>query len=174
MATSIEGTLVVADLDAGSLELRLDALDPEAHLRWDRADRPFLDAAALSMPEGRSFVRLVTLRPTDDGWELIADPAEWLTGDAAERAATAEGTDAPGGFFIRDPEGSIRLAKLADDVAVELLALVEGNPIPTSATPEDLASLVDAPDPDRWFPTGYFWVEVANGEVVAVAQHYVP
>lgn len=59
------------------------------------------------------------------GDELIADYAQWLTGDEADRAAIedgeiAEGESVPNGYYIRNVNPQLRTLPVADDVTIFL------------------------------------------------------
>lgn len=114
---------------------------------------------------------------------LLFDAAEWLTGDAADRAAAEDGVIAPGeevpnDYYIRNPdlgEETVRLA-LEDDVEI-VLTFWRGNPgDETVVDLETFAGFFDrgADEQDAVLQSFPYWLRVEDGAVVRIRQQYVP
>lgn len=173
LASGPDGQVVVGDLDTGTVAVA--AVTPGVRLRWDRSERPFLAATIdEGLGDGRIFAQVLTVRPTAEGWEAVIDPAEWLTGEDAAEAAAEAGADAPGEFFIRNPDHDLFTVPIAPTAAITLIGLVDGNPEPEPATIDDLAEQLAGTAPNRWYATGVYWLDIDHGEIVAIDQQYVP
>ncbi len=173
LASGPDGRVVVGDLDTGTVETAIST--PGVRLRWDRIDRPFLAAVAdTALDDGRVFARILTVRPTAEGWDAVIDPAEWLTGEAPAEAAGEDGTDAPDDFSIRNRDTDLFTVPIAPAATLTLIGLVDGDPEPVTSDIEDLAEELSGTAPNRWYATGFYWLDIVDGEVVAIEQQYVP
>lgn len=131
--------------------------------------------------------------------EIVADFAQWLTGDDADQAAFEDGVIAsvdegvPNDFYIRNVNPQLRTLALAGDVAVVLINPLEITPVDVSA--DEWVSLFK-PDGTPWdydvddvpsFPEPYFdyyganvvqapyWLYLgADGTVIQIEQQYLP
>jgi hypothetical protein len=123
----------------------------------------------------RSFVRL-------DGFDLAAGTllvtdAEFLSGDDATRAAQEAGDPwgAPNGFFIR-LLATTRALQIDPDARIT----VNGNDAAGdySLVPISVAVLVAAlgggASPEAMDSSPYWWIDVADGRIVAIEQQYLP
>ncbi len=131
--------------------------------------------------------------------EIVADYAQWLTGDEAARAAYEDGVIAtveegvPNDYYIRNVNPQLRTLPLASDVVVWLISPAAQ----IGSVPVDLEEWLDLFDdgvPWDWesdeVPNwedhlyfGYYgasmvdtpyWFVILDGEVIAVEQQYVP
>ncbi|MDF1597566.1 MAG: hypothetical protein P1T08_15920 [Acidimicrobiia bacterium] len=130
--------------------------------------------------------------------EIVADYAQWLSGDEANQAAFEEGVIAsveegvPNDYYIRNVNPQLRTLPLADDVTVWLISPVEGVTSVEVGIGEWLGLFNDGVPWDYEtdeIPTwdepyfGYYgaamkqtpyWFVILDGEVIAIEQQYVP
>ncbi len=129
--------------------------------------------------------------------EIVADYAQWLSGDEANQAAFEDGVissveeGVPNDYYIRNVNPQLRTLPLADDVAVWLISPVEVTSVEV-AIGEWLGLFNDGAPWDYetdQVPTwdepyfGYYgaamlqtpyWFVILDGEVIAIEQQYVP
>lgn len=131
--------------------------------------------------------------------EIVADYAQWLTGDEANQAAFEDGVigsveeGVPNDYYIRNVNPRLRTLPLSGDVAVWLVSAPSG-PVETVAVEveEWLALFNDGvpwdyetEEPPAWEAPhyGYFgsgtiyagyWLFIVGGEVIAIERQYVP
>ena len=115
---------------------------------------------------------------------LRLDPAEFLTGEAAQRAAEAVGVvefgePVPNGYYVHDPDPATFEVALADDVRVTRVACPDSC---RDGVPGDLEGLIRSfreerdytlADPYRGAQSQY-WVTIEDGRVVAIDEQYLP
>lgn len=131
--------------------------------------------------------------------ELVADFAQWLTGEEAARAAYEDGVigsieeGVPNDYYIRNVNTRLRTFPIAGDVQIWLATAAEG---PVIMVPVDLETWLGlfndgAPwDPDAgevppgepphfdYFGAGSvhapYWLTIRDGEVIAIEHQYTP
>ncbi len=120
-----------------------------------------------SLPDGTWF-GYVTVADAD-GIEF--DLACWFTGDAATRAAEEEGEESPppNDYYVRNSNETTRDVPVADGTQVIWYPNF-GDPT-TEATIDYQLWLTEAEERD--FMPGV-WIEVSGGEVVEIAEQWVP
>jgi hypothetical protein len=113
---------------------------------------------------------------------LAFDEAEFLTGDAAQKAAEEDGFVKPGesvpnDYYIRNPDKTARTLRLANDAKIthfQCSPCRDG--LPGKLGPF-LAAFVtgrrNLNDPYRGKYSQY-WLTIRDGEVVAIDEQYVP
>jgi hypothetical protein len=141
------------------------------------------------LPEAtEEFAYLMEVGPD----EVVADYAEFLTGEEANQAAVAagvieEGDSVPNGYFIRNVNPRLRTLAL-DDPPVVVLPTAETGPVTEVAVPfeEWLARFDDGkswpegqspPDDRFFFPAAEgtpYWLTIQDGIVVQIRQQYLP
>lgn len=131
--------------------------------------------------------------------EIVADYAQWLTGDEANQAAFEDGEipsieeGVPNGYYIRNTNPRLRTLPLDDDVEVWLTSPAGDSVDPIEVSFEEWQSLFN--DGIPWDPDieevppweaphfGYFgagtvyapyWLTILDGAVIAIEQQYVP
>jgi hypothetical protein len=140
---------------------------------------PFLPSPPLGPPRETVFYgHAKSLVRKSGRWELRVDPAEFLVGLAAERAAAEDGAIRPGepvpnDYYTRD-EGH-RLLTFRVPGATHVTVVTRG----LRATPIGVAELARAlagkPTPHRLFePQAGFWIHVAGDTVRGIDQQYTP
>ncbi len=121
---------------------------------------------------------------------VVADYAEWFTGDEATQAAREDGALPPQqpeeeGFYIRNLDPSTQVITLADNPVIVLWACYQ-EPLPCltreAVDAETWADLMADPESDYnlvgwwWYGDGYlpYWLTIDDGVVVQVTEHYLP
>ena len=113
---------------------------------------------------------------------LSIDLAEFLTGDAADKAAAdagevAPGEEVPNDYFIDNGEEEYVTLPLAPNVAVRVVGdppeLVDGELEPFA---EAFTKRPDEIEPDSRYRgvTSQYWVTVRDGQVAAIEEQYLP
>jgi len=131
--------------------------------------------------------------------EIVADYAQWLTGDEANQAAFEDGEipsveeGVPNGYYIRNVNPRLRTLSLDDDVRVWLATPAEGPVTTIEVGIEEWLGLfndgmpwdyeTDDLPPGEAPHFGYFgagtvyapyWLTILDGEVIAIEQQYIP
>ena len=139
------------------------------------------ESAKTSPRELVFYGHVKSLKPTASGYELRVDPALWLGGLTAQRAAVEDkalppGEPVPNDYYIRD-EGHRLLTYLVPAGAhVTVLTYkdqIRGTPI----TVAELAYLLAGKNPNhrRLFePKAGYWIRVALDTVRSLDQQYQP
>ncbi len=130
--------------------------------------------------------------------EIVADYAQWLTGDEANQAAFEDGVigsveeGVPNDYYIRNVNPRLRTLPLSGDVAVWLVSAA--GPVMSVAVEVDewLALFNDGvpwdyetEEPPSFEPPHYdyfgsgtvyagYWLIIVDGEVIAIERQYVP
>jgi hypothetical protein len=147
---------------------------------------PSSDAAAKT-PAGkqsRQYGHIASLLQAGGRYELRFDPAQWLTGAAAERAAVAAkaiepGQPVPNDYFIVDDAHSVDSYAVPATAHVTVLTR-DGDPQKLGATPisvSELAQILSGKNPKHrrlTEPKAGFWIRIASGSVVSLDQQYQP
>ena len=113
---------------------------------------------------------------------LAFDEAEFLTGDAAQKAAEKDGVVAPGeavpnDYYVRNADKATRTLRIASDATIT----AKRCSLCRKGRPGELGPFLAAfmkgrqtfADPYRG-SYGSYWLTIANGEVVAIDEQYVP
>jgi hypothetical protein len=122
-----------------------------------------------------------SLKRAGDGFELRVDPALWLGGLTAQRAAVedkaiAPGEPVPNDYYIRDEGHQLLTYRVPGNARVTVLTYkggIKGTPI----TAADFAGLLVGRNPRhiRLFePQAGFWIRVATDTVRSMEQQYQP
>ncbi len=119
------------------------------------------------LPDGEWFGYVLTTA----GDELDFDLACWFTGDAAARAAAEDGEESPppNDYYIRNINELVRTVPVAADAGVTWFPDFGDPTSEETATYADWIDLIE----DRDFMPGV-WLEVEDGEVVAIQEQWVP
>jgi hypothetical protein len=127
------------------------------------------------LPDGRYFVYAKAVSEGAVGPELTFDLAYFLTDEAAQEAATAAGDEFVNGYYIVNDNPKLRTMPLSPDAIVRYVPegtccnLKAGDLDAWSAAVNGTAQ-TDYPNMD---PTGW-WIRVEGGEIVRIAQQWVP
>jgi hypothetical protein len=122
---------------------------------------------------------------------LVADYAEWYTGDEAAAAAIEDGQGASDGtydleFYIRNQNGRLRTLEVASGTDVVLIACYPNEDGPCVTTESvGLVTFADLlADPEAaldtqgwyWYGAGEvpFWLTLSDGVVIQIDEQYLP
>jgi hypothetical protein len=119
------------------------------------------------------------------GFELRFDPAEWLGGETANRAAIEDGLIPPGDvvpndYYIRDEGHRLLTYFVPANAPVTVVTNQPGQGIrPTAITVSELVQILEGKNPAhrRIFDRGNhlgFWIRVATDTVRSLEQQYQP
>jgi hypothetical protein len=140
---------------------------------------PFLPTPPFGPPRERVFYGHAKSVVRRGGhWELRVDPAEFLSGLTATRAAVEDGAIAPGDavpndHYVRDEGHRLLTFRLPPGTRITMVARgLEPTRVPV---PELALVLAGKKRPHRLFePQAGFWIRVANDTVRAMDQQYQP
>ncbi|MGH9233539.1 MAG: hypothetical protein ACRD0R_09420 [Acidimicrobiales bacterium] len=105
------------------------------------------------------------------------DLIQWLTGEAAREAYTADNPDDPGyppnDLYVVNDNPRLRVLPVADDVPVTVL---EHGYEPMGVTFEELPAFVadDVFPDDVWLWHNPFWLTVRDGTIIDIEEQYTP
>jgi hypothetical protein len=167
-------------------------LDPGVHLLDVTATNPAGVESVLtievivdpSLVEQLAFVQSVDATKGT----VVADYAQWFTGEAATEAAREDGEigpdeQVPNDYYIRNDNTRLRTLDVADDTDVGLQACYPdpGPCVTTEAVDvETWATLLSDPGSDvvswQWYGGGYlpYWLTLDGDLVVQVVEQYLP
>ena len=117
-------------------------------------------------------------------FELRFDPAFWLSGTTANRAAVADGVIAPGDtvpndYYIRNESRRVLTYIVPRTARVTVLTNPGAGPRSTRITVGELAAIVEGRNPrsrplyDEGNHLGY-WATISNDTVIRLDQQYQP
>lgn len=124
--------------------------------------------------------------------EVVADYAEFLTGDVADAAAIdageiAEGEHVPNGYYIRNVDPRLRTLPLDESPVVVLPTFAQGPVTEVNVAFDEWLAMFDdgrpwsegqAPPGDGFFAPGAegvpYWLTIHDGVVVQIRQQYLP
>jgi hypothetical protein len=113
---------------------------------------------------------------------LTFDEAEFLTGDAAQKAAEEDGVvpagePVPNDYYIRNPDKTTRTLRIANDAKIT----AKRCQLCRHGQPGELGPFLASFSKGRQtFANPYrgkyslYWLTIENGEVVAIDEQYVP
>ena len=143
---------------------------------------PFLPKPPFAGPsQVVHFAYVVSLTRTGGRWQARVDPAEFLTGTTANRAASDDGVISPGDAVPNDnyvrSEGHRLLSYLVKPGA-HVTVVTNGARAGIRATPvsvAELARIVRGGNPRHralFEPKNGFWQRIANDTILALDQQY--
>lgn len=131
--------------------------------------------AAPVIEDGRHAVHLTGLAV--EARTIEFDVIQWLTGEAAREAYTADHPDDPGyppnDYYIVNENPRLRVLPVADDVTVTVL---EHGFEPMQIAFEDLPAFLagDAFPDDQSLWHSPFWLTVRDDTITAIEEQYIP
>ena len=169
--------VVVAAL--GALLSLAGSAQPADSARSAPAGSPFLPTPPLGPPrEIALYAHAKSLTRKGGHWELRVDPAQFLSGLAAQRAAVEDGAISPGeavpnDFYTRDESHRLLTFRVAPGAHVTVMTR---GPKATPITVAELARAVAGKKtPHRlWEPQAGYWIRVAGDTVRGMDQQYTP
>ncbi len=126
-------------------------------------------AGGAGLMDGRHFGEVASVDP--DAPALTIDPAEFLTGEAATRAARADGEIGPGeqldtDYYIRNVGKDVYRIPVDRNARIEVL---EGGHGPATGFVDIHGLAASLHHGRRWY-----WVTVTGGRVVQLEAQYLP
>jgi len=108
---------------------------------------------------------------------LAFDEAQFLTGDAARKAAEEDGADAPGDSYIRNRDKTTQTLRIANDAKITAKRCPLCRHGRNGELDPFLASFMKGrqtfADPYRG-KYSLYWLTIRDGEVAAIDEQYVP
>lgn len=163
-----------AEERAADLESRLASKTAEPSVPASSA--PATSTPAASLPT-RQFAYVNRVTSLKGAISLSADYAQFLTGDAAVKAAAAAGDEAPNDYFIVNDSKKLRELPVSPSATVRLTMRPDG-----SSEPDGFASSLAAftgfflkPTADNeGIRISPFWLTIKDGTVISIEQQYLP
>jgi hypothetical protein len=163
-----------------ALLLWLGALpDPPASARAASSASPFLPRPPFGPPrEVVLYAHATSLVRHAGHWELRVDPALFLSGLTAQRAAVEDGAIGPGeavpnDYYTRDDSHRLLTFRVAPRARVKVMS--RGPKATSIAVPELARALAGKRTPHPlWEPQAGFWIRIAGDTVRALDQQYTP
>jgi hypothetical protein len=125
------------------------------------------------LADGRHAVKILAV--SDAKKTVRFDAIQFLTGEAANKAAAEDGEDSPppNDYYIRNTNPKVRTLSIAPSVTVTVNVLAAAD---TGSSTEDtritLAKLAGYPR-DR-VDDAVFWLTVSHGKVTRIEEQYLP
>lgn len=134
----------------------------------DEADGSGCTPGEGSLPDGEWYGQVTSASPD----EVEFDLACWFSGDAATRAAAADGEESPppNDYYIRNVNTTLRTVEVGDDVMVVWYPEIGD---PNSEATISYEEWRDAFDDRGEFALGV-WLEIENGAISAIREQWVP
>jgi len=173
--------IVVAGTALAALALAASTGPASASPDAAAAVSPFLPSPPLSPPNRLVFYgNVATLSRTAGRWILRVDPAAFLSGLTAQRAAVEDGAIGPGeavpnDYYVRNESKQPLTYVVAPAARITVItAGTRASRIPVS----ELAALVKGRNPRKrklfGSPTEGYWVQVRGDTVLSMDQQYRP
>jgi len=127
------------------------------------------------LPDGRHFVYVKKLHGTPPVATLTFDLAEFLTGEAAAQAAAEHGDESPppNDYYIVNDNPKLRTMAVAPDVTIQAIDWTNCCEL-TDVPYTDWAASLLAPTDALHGALSQYWLTVADGEIVAIEEQYLP
>lgn len=142
------------------------------------ANSPFLPSPPLRPPRLLVFYgNLATLDRKGGHWELRVDPAAFLEGETARRAAVADGVIGPGeavpnDYYVRNESKRLLVYVVAPQAGV---TVITAGIRATRVSVMELAALLKGRNPAKrklFGPVNGFWLQVRGDTVLSLDQQY--
>jgi hypothetical protein len=144
---------------------------------WALASTVFFSPPATIVQYGH--IKSITL--TSKGYELKLDPAYWLEGLTAERAAAEAGQEVDNDYYVLDPDHRRLTYKLPANAAATVLTNSSGGIRSTRVPIGELAQIVKGKNPNHRplleagsLRTLGYWVKTRIDTVRSIDQQYQP
>jgi hypothetical protein len=144
------------------------------------ATSPFLPSPPLRPPTLLVFYgNPARLDRTGARWELQVDPAAFLEGETARRAAVADRVIAPGDpvpndYYVRNESRRLLVYRVARNARV---TVITAGIRATRVTVTELAALLRGRNPQKrklFGPLNGFWIQARGDTVLSMDQQYRP
>jgi hypothetical protein len=129
------------------------------------------------------YAHVKSIRRSTGRWVMRVDPALWLTGVTAYRAAVEDGRlpageAVPNDYYIRDLDHRLLTYLVSANARVRVLTREGTGPFPsTTISVAELAQIVKGKNPRHrrlLEPKAGFWLKVLSDRVVSLDQQYQP
>jgi hypothetical protein len=144
---------------------------------WALATTAFFSPPATIVQFG--YIRSIT--PVGKGFELRLDPAHWLEGLTAQRAAAQDGREVDNDYYIVNPDHRLLTYRLPASAAATVLINTSGGIRSTKVPIAELAQIVKGGNPKHrpLLETGSvrtlgYWVKTSIDTVRSIDQQYQP
>jgi hypothetical protein len=145
-----------------------------------QAPTPFLPTPPVGAPQQLVvYAHIKSITAKGGSFEAKVDPAEYLSGETANRAAIADkvlqpGDTVPNDHYVRDESHRLLVYKVPANAHVTVItAGLHATRIPVS----ELAQIVAGKNPKHrslFEPKNPFWIRVASDTALALDQQYSP
>jgi hypothetical protein len=144
---------------------------------WALASTSFFSPPAIIVQFG--YIRSITL--TSKGYELKLDPAYWLEGVTAQRAAAQAGQTVDNDYYIVNPDHRLFTYRVPAGAAATVLTNSSGGIRSTKVPIAELAQIVKGSNPKHrpLLETGSvrtlgYWLKTSIDTVKSIDQQYQP
>ena len=127
------------------------------------------------------FGHIKSIKAVDGAYELKLDPAYWLEGLTAQRAAAQAGQTVENDYYILDPDHRLLTYKLPANASATVLTNSSGGIKSTRVPISELAQIVKGGNPKHRplleagsLRTLGYWVKTKIDTVVSIDQQYQP
>jgi hypothetical protein len=127
--------------------------------------------------DGKHFVYVTDAARLQDGSATITfDLAYFLTDGEGEQAAAEHGDEFVNGYYIQNDNPKLRTVPLADDVVVRYIPVdaPDATELQRGNLDAWLESILETNQTDYPGTTVPWWITVREGEIVRIAQQYLP
>lgn len=131
--------------------------------------------AAPVLEDGRHFAYVKKLSGVPPDARMTFDLAEFLTGDAAARAAAEHGDESPppNDYYIVNDNPLLRTLPLSSSVTIRAIDWMQCCESIALSYP-DWAAAVEQPTDSLRGSASQYWITVKSGTIVAVEEQYLP
>ncbi len=128
-----------------------------------------------ALPDGRHFVYVKKLSGTPPTATMKFDLAEFLTGEEAAQAAAEHGDESPppNDYYIVNDNPKLRTMPLAPGVTIRAIDWTNCCEL-TDVPYTDWAASLKTPTDALHGTATQYWIEVADGVIVAIEEQYLP
>jgi hypothetical protein len=127
--------------------------------------------------DGKHFVYVTDAARRQDGSATVTfDLAYFLTDQEGEQAAAEHGDEFVNGYYIQNDNPKLRTVPLADDVVVRYIPVNASDATELQRGNIDawLESILETNQTDYPGTIVPWWITVREGEIVRIAQQYLP
>jgi hypothetical protein len=127
------------------------------------------------LEDGRHFVFVKRLHGTPPNAEMTFDLAYFLTGDAANQAAAANGdeTPVPNDYYIVNDNPLLRTMPIAPSVEIDAIDWTHCCD-PTSVSYADWAASIEHPTEALHGTESGWWITIVDERIVKIEEQYTP
>lgn len=142
-------------------------------------------ASAATLPDRPAnvlFGHITSMTRTDSGFDVKFDPAWWLTGVAAQRAALEDtgSSDVPNDYYIVDEGHRLLTIPVSPDARITVVTHGDNGIGSVTVSPAELAEIVNGQNPQHrslFSAKLPFWIRIGEhypNSAVEIDQQYQP